>query len=269
MADVKLGNKTFEGVSGVKLDTTDGGTVTFENVDLSPIVEAIKSVGGTVESETVDGVAEVIVPLIDPWELAPSTGTDLIGDYSAMTIYRLKKNYNKRKLYYFNEMYGTSYDLSEFQSDTKMSPNNYNNLVPANGAKRVILPELYPTYRESVNAARSPYLLCSTAPVKIYLSKKYSNPDNYNRITMSTYWIMSANNSVTEQIVKCPKNMEIPYYLNKFTKITVESMVGIFENLIDNSNGETTLTLTLGTDNLAKLTEEQMDIARQKGWNLA
>lgn len=30
MANVKLGNKTFSGVSSVKLDTTDGGTVTFE-----------------------------------------------------------------------------------------------------------------------------------------------------------------------------------------------------------------------------------------------
>lgn len=30
MANVKLGNKTFNGVSAVKLDTTDGGTVVFE-----------------------------------------------------------------------------------------------------------------------------------------------------------------------------------------------------------------------------------------------
>lgn len=32
MADIKLGNNTYEGVEAVKLDTTDGGTVTFESV---------------------------------------------------------------------------------------------------------------------------------------------------------------------------------------------------------------------------------------------
>lgn len=49
---------------------------------------------------------------------------------------------------------------------------------------------------------------------------------------------------------------------------TVDCMLDMFEALKDNT-GTTAKTLTLGATNLAKLTEEQKQIATDKNWNLA
>ena len=52
------------------------------------------------------------------------------------------------------------------------------------------------------------------------------------------------------------------------TKLTAETMVDMFEALKDNT-GTTAKTLTLGATNLAKLTDEQIQIATNKNWNVA
>lgn len=67
--------------------------------------------------------------------------------------------------------------------------------------------------------------------------------------------------------VKCPKDANIPYYLNKIS-ISAEDMVNIFNNMIDRSSEGTVKYITLGSTNLAKLTEEQKQIAYKKGWDL-
>ena len=50
--------------------------------------------------------------------------------------------------------------------------------------------------------------------------------------------------------------------------LTVDSIIAMFESLAD-LTGEAVKTLTLGADNLAKLTDEQKQIATNKNWNLA
>ena len=52
------------------------------------------------------------------------------------------------------------------------------------------------------------------------------------------------------------------------SKLTAETMVNMFESLKDNT-GTTAKTLTLGATNLAKLTDEQIQIATNKNWNVA
>jgi len=56
--------------------------------------------------------------------------------------------------------------------------------------------------------------------------------------------------------------------LNVSSNLTVESMVAMFNNL-KNLTDETAKTLTLGSTNLAKLTDEQKAIATNKNWTLA
>ena len=56
--------------------------------------------------------------------------------------------------------------------------------------------------------------------------------------------------------------------LDVSTNLTVDSMVGIFNNLKDLTN-DTAKTLTLGSANLLKLTDEQRSIATNKNWTLA
>ena len=53
------------------------------------------------------------------------------------------------------------------------------------------------------------------------------------------------------------------------TKLTVDSMLSLFACLVDYKGSGSTYTLTLGTTNLAKLTDEQKAIATEKGWTLA
>lgn len=136
---------------------------------------------------------------------------------------------------------------------------------------RLILPE---TFWFTMN-------MLSYAPAYTYLPKKIAFGGTYHYVSssgstastptkMSASWVGSTSTTMfSKNVVKCPKDAEIPYYLNKFPHITAEDMVGIFENMIDRSGETTVATITLGTDNLAKLTEEQMDIARAKGWSLA
>ena len=56
--------------------------------------------------------------------------------------------------------------------------------------------------------------------------------------------------------------------LDVSSNLTVDSMVSIFNNLKD-LTGETAKTLTLGSTNLLKLTDEQRAIATNKNWTLA
>ena len=56
--------------------------------------------------------------------------------------------------------------------------------------------------------------------------------------------------------------------LNVSNNLTVDSMVAMFNSLKD-LTGDTAKTLTLGSTNLAKLTDEQKLIATNKNWTLA
>ena len=53
------------------------------------------------------------------------------------------------------------------------------------------------------------------------------------------------------------------------TKLTHDSLMSIINCLKDYSGSGTTYTVTLGTTNLAKLTNEEKAIATEKGWTLA
>lgn len=57
--------------------------------------------------------------------------------------------------------------------------------------------------------------------------------------------------------------------LSYCNKLTVDSMLSLFDCLVDYSGSGSTYSLTLGTTNLNKLTNEQKAIATQKGWTLA
>ena len=66
------------------------------------------------------------------------------------------------------------------------------------------------------------------------------------------------------------KNLKVSLDIQKAPNLTVQSLMNVINNLYDfRANGETTTkTLTLGTTNLNKLTDEQKAVAVNKGWNL-
>ena len=64
------------------------------------------------------------------------------------------------------------------------------------------------------------------------------------------------------------KNLRTSLNLRYLTSLSHDSLVYLINNLYDRST-TTTATLTLGTTNLAKLTEEEKAVATSKGWTLA
>lgn len=60
--------------------------------------------------------------------------------------------------------------------------------------------------------------------------------------------------------------MKVDFYINSSTKFTREALVEILNNL---ATVTSTKTLTMGSRNLAKLTDEDKAIATGKGWTLA
>ena len=66
------------------------------------------------------------------------------------------------------------------------------------------------------------------------------------------------------------KNIKVDFDIQRAPNLTVQSLMNVINNLYDfRANGEsTTRTLTLGTTNLNKLTDEQKAVATNKGWSL-
>ena len=60
--------------------------------------------------------------------------------------------------------------------------------------------------------------------------------------------------------------MKVNFYISASTKFTREALVEILNNL---ATVTSTQTLTMGSTNLAKLTDEDKAIATGKGWTLA
>ena len=66
------------------------------------------------------------------------------------------------------------------------------------------------------------------------------------------------------------KNLKADLNIQKAPNLTVQSLMNVINNLYDfvGNGSTTTKTLTLGTTNLNKLTDEQKAVATNKGWSL-
>jgi surface protein len=89
-----------------------------------------------------------------------------------------------------------------------------------------------------------------------------SNWDISNVI--SIYYMFSGCTELTDFIA--PKNISVAVSFSSCTKLTHDSLMSIINNL---ATVTSTITLTLGSTNLAKLTSAEKAIATNKGWTLA
>jgi len=271
MANVKLGDRVYEGVTDVRLSTPEGGSVLFHggDGDLSAIREAVEALGGTVASEDPEGLAQAVAGLevqINPWEEITEEGEDPLGAFTFVASSPGPTNVHKNGGYWrlrpgfrgktAAPRYGQTFkavDLRALEIDLDQAVRGKDARQDLTGPSlRLILPERSQFLDNTVN----------TGPRALYLAKHLRGDTN------SPNWI-TRGDSNSGRLVKCPVGADVPYYLNKLTQLSAEDMVGIFENMADRSGESTVATITLGADNLAKLTEEQMDIARAKGWSLA
>lgn len=214
----------------------------------------------------------------NPFERITEAGTDPLGEFEFVTVndtpnpnatsgyYRLRANVGD--VVNMQMDYGASYDLRELTQDYRRLKNNgtYGSITISNGGSRVIFPEVMPNSISpsgKVNQTSIPGF-CATAPVAVYLPKHTANNAN------NSNWLgSSVGANVKEHVVVAPKDMDAPLHLHRMALMSADTIVAILENLADVRDRENPPTLTLGAVNLAKLTEEQIAIAEEKGWNLA
>lgn len=102
---------------------------------------------------------------------------------------------------------------------------------------------------------------------KVYLPSSITTSyQNGLTTTSSSYYVFDGCTALEDIQVGADWNMSMR--LNVSSKLTADSMVAMFNNLKD-LTGEASKTLTLGSANLVKLTDEQKAIATNKNWALA
>ena len=92
--------------------------------------------------------------------------------------------------------------------------------------------------------------------------------DTHSCLTSKSSSYYAFYNCTNLEDVQLGQDWNMSLRLDISNNLTVDSMVAMFNSLKD-LTGETAKTLTLGSTNLAKLTDEQKAIATNKNWTLA
>ena len=151
-------------------------------------------------------------------------------------------------------------------------------------SKSCILPN---PFFDTSNVVNMSYMFSTYIPLEGYYNNGYSEIPIFNTTKVTNISYMFYHNSelliipafdfsnVTdanaafgncknlEQFL--PTGLKVSFYLSDSTKLTREALVVVLNNL---GTPTSTQTLTLGSTNLAKLTEEDIAIATEKNWTL-
>lgn len=100
--------------------------------------------------------------------------------------------------------------------------------------------------------------------IKLVTIERIILPDGQTTFATWFYNCTALENATFEGTISA-NNFDIHWS----TKLNHDSLMSIINCLIDNSGTGTTMTVTLGAENLAKLTDAEKAIATQKGWTLA
>lgn len=123
------------------------------------------------------------------------------------------------------------------------------------------------TFAEGMITIGSSIFYGCKALKKVYLPSSITTSyQNGLTTTSSSYYVFESCTALEDVQVGTDWNMSLR--LNVSSNLTADSMVAMFNNL-KNLTDETAKTLTLGSTNLAKLTDEQKAIATNKNWILA
>lgn len=135
-----------------------------------------------------------------------------------------------------------------------------------------------------INASESAGYIFNTSRmtntiVDVTVCKNISNSFSYNNVIVTIPKLTFVDiTQCTDTFRNCTRLENVTFGgsfgisgldLHWSTKLTVDSMLSLFACLVDYKGSGSTYTLTLGTTNLAKLTDEQKAIATEKGWTLA
>lgn len=131
---------------------------------------------------------------------------------------------------------------------------NYEGLASCSSLKSLILPHGFTTLRACALEG------CSSLGT-LYL------PNTLSIVNASCISGCSSLKNVTfENGFNCNTSSNMNFGVS--TQYTTDTLVGMFNALADRT-GDTAYTLCIGSDNIVKLTAEQIAIATNKNWNLA
>lgn len=126
-------------------------------------------------------------------------------------------------------------------------PQDYLGWGPADIMKEAYIPEGIPQLN-------GPFQYCAKM-TKLYLPASLKSIGSY-----------AFQSCTALEVVMVGKGFEADLTINS-SLLTVDSMVSMFENLAD-LTGLSSKTLTIGTENLSKLSSDQLSIALNKNWNV-
>lgn len=192
------------------------------------------------------------------------TITDEIGTVTLNTYQKyfippeMPKTFTTHALYICQGYDPASFEVMEYVDISKLNSNSDLKITAAyNGMKTLKLPDNCCLQKHTFRGAN-------------YLSNLFSRGIIFDGSVLicKSDWI-STNMANTSEINIINKNrFSGNLYLSKFN-LSTDTMVNFFENLDDLTKPYSSkYTLNIGTTNLAKLTEEQKNIATNKGWKL-
>ena len=114
-------------------------------------------------------------------------------------------------------------------------------------------------------ATNTNYLFGYSSDIK-HISMKISEPNEVSGVTFTSSSFQSATKITTLSITGILATNGLDLHWS--TKLEKESILGILDILQDKTSVGGTWTVTLGPENLAKLTDAEKAVATQKGWTL-
>ena len=201
----------------------------------------------------------------------------------------------------YNSAFGPQWTVNTWKPKYPICPTNIYMMFFSNSSAKIVIPDFVEYCREnnivfdlSNASGTSTYALaglhtnhhgvldfsCNKNPTKtISLPSLFYSHTNANCIKVIDEFIVSertifSNDTFTqatqlEEVTFTGVMASDNFNVSTCAKLTHDSLMSIIDTLKDYSGTTTTKTATLGTTNLAKLSDEEKAIATQKGWTLA
>lgn len=163
--------------------------------------------------------------------------------------------------YFWTNMFSNCSNLKTAKSNRAISSGTGNNVFYNDKALESVI------LADGITIIGTAVFYGCTSLKTVYLPSSITTATDSSLTSTSSYYYIFYNCAALED-VQLGQDWNMSLRLNVSNNLTVDSMVAMFNSLKD-LTGETTKTLTLGSTNLAKLSDEQKEIATSKNWTLA
>ena len=190
--------------------------------------------------------------------------TDIISHASSVNTYIFDKCNSLENVevdYFWTNMFSNCSNLKTAKSNRAISSGTGNSIFYNDKALESVI------LADGTTIIGTAVFYGCTSLKTVYLPSSITTATSSSLTSTSSSYYVFYNCTALED-VQLGQDWNMSLRLNVSNNLTVDSMVAMFNSLKD-LTGKTTKTLTLGSTNLAKLSDEQKEIATSKNWTLA